>query len=88
MQRTVQATNALSWVNLIYNEPYKPWRSAHFMNYGPSAVEVHINYPPHADYGFTIEPGKTKEYSEEPIKIIYLRSHPGLESKVMITGEL
>lgn len=85
--RTLRVTNELSWVNLVYDKPYRPWASASFMNNGPSAVEVNINYAPHPDYGFTINPGKTVVYDKEPINIIFLRCSPGLNATVTIIGE-
>lgn len=85
--RTIRATNILSWINLIYDYPFQPWVSAYFINDGPSAVEIGINYP---DDRFTMNPRETititRTGAEERIKIIYFIARPGLNASVRVTG--
>ena len=85
--RDLHATNRLQWINLIYDYPYTPWISAYFINDGPSAVEIGINYP---DDRFTMRPRETitvtRSGADERIKIIYYIAHPGLRADVRITG--
>lgn len=85
--RTVRATNILSWINLVYDYPFQPWVSAYFINDGPSAVEIGINYP---DDRFTMKPRETitvtRSGAEERIKIIYFICHPGLHADMRVTG--
>ncbi len=87
--RTIHATNVLSWINLIYDYPFRPWVSAYFINDAdsPSAVEIGINYP---DDRFTMNPGETvtvtRTGAEERIKAIYFICRPGLNATVRVTG--
>lgn len=86
--RTVHVTNMLSWINLIHDYPFTPWISAYFINDGPSAIEVGINYP---DDRFTINPDETvtvkRGGAEERIRIIFFICRPGLKAIVRVTGE-
>jgi len=85
--RTVPVTNRLSWINLIYDYPFTPWVSAYFINDGPSAVEIGINYP---DDRFVMNPRETitvtRTGAEERIKIVYFICSPGLAASVRVTG--
>ena len=81
--RTLHATNQLHWVNLIYKPPYTPWISAHFLNDGPSTVEIGINYP---DRWFAIEPSENRNV-EENISIIYYMCSPGVKATIKVMGE-
>lgn len=85
--RTVNVTNLLSWINLIYDYPFTPWVSAYFINDGPGTVEIGINYP---DDRFTMNSGETitvtRTGAEERIKIIYFIARPGLAASVRVTG--
>lgn len=80
--RTLQATSELKWANLVYDPPYTPWHAAHFLNDGPSGVEISINYP---DHEFIIKPNKSKDI-EQVINIIYYKCSPGLEATIKVRG--
>jgi len=86
--RTVKVTNKFSWINLVHEYPFTPWISAFFINDGPSAVEVGINYP---DNRFTINPNETRTITrtgaEERIKILFFVCYPGLNASVRVEGE-
>lgn len=86
--RTVHVTNNLSWINLIYNYPFRSWISAYFINDGPSSVEVGINYP---DDRFLIKPNETITVNrtgalDEKINVIFFICHPGLKATVRVIG--
>lgn len=85
--RSLNVTNRLNWINLIYSYPFQPWISAYVINDGPSAVEVGINYP---DDRFTILPGETititRSGAEERIKIVFFVCTVGLRSTLRVTG--
>ena len=85
--RTIHATGLLSWINLIYDYPFKPWVSVFIINDGPSAVEIGINYP---DDRFTMQPRETRTITrtgaEERIKIMYFKCFPGVDSTLRVTG--
>lgn len=85
--RTIPVTNILSWINLVYDYPFQPWISAYFINDGPSAVEIGINYP---DDRFVMNPRETitvtRSGAEERIKAIYFICRPGLNASVRVTG--
>lgn len=85
--RTVNVTNKLSWINLVYAYPYQPWFSAYFINDGPSAVKIGINSP---DDMFTIKSKETitvtRSGAKERIKTIFFLCAPGLKTTLRITG--
>lgn len=80
----VKATNQLSWINLMYDYPFRQWASAHFFNVGPSAVDISINYP---DRPFTLLPNEARILEHgEGIRIVYLKCFPGLMARVLVEG--
>jgi len=85
--RIINVTNRLSWINLVYDYPFQPWISAYFINDGPSAVEIGINFP---DDRFVVNPGETitvtRSGAEERIKIIYFICRPGVAAVLRVTG--
>lgn len=86
--RTLHATNILQWINLIHGFPYTSWISAYFINDGPNAVEIGINYP---DKGFTMNPHETITVNrtgalDERISVVYYKCGPGLTASVRVTG--
>lgn len=86
--RTVHVTNILSWLNLRHEYPYTSWITAYFINDGPSAVEVGINYP---DNRFTINPEETitvdRSGAQERISVIFFICRPGLLASMRVSGE-
>jgi len=81
--RTLHATIQLLWINLVYKFPFAPWTSARFLNDGPSAVQIGINYP---DRWFTIEPSENRNV-EGNISIIYYRCSPGVKATIKVMGD-
>jgi len=90
IKKTVKATNQLSWVNMLYDHPYRALMEAYFSNAGPSAVEIALNYPGRP---LTLFPGKSvivlaSEITtfNKGISIIYFKAFPGLLASVSIEG--
>jgi len=92
IRREIKVTNELTWLNFLYDYPYRALSSILFSNNGPSAVEVGINYP---DRPLTLPPKRfvTVNASEadvgfgEGIRIIYLKGFPGLLAEVLVMGK-
>ena len=82
------STETLSWIDLIHDYPYIPWISAYFINDGPDAVEIAVNYP---NDRFILNPMETITVSrpgaEERIAIIFFKCAQGETARVRITGE-
>lgn len=82
------ATEVLSWIDLIHAYPYTPWISAYFINDGPDAVEIAINYP---NDRFVLNPMETvtvtRSGAQERIAIIFFKCAEGETATVRIIGE-
>ena len=78
----------LSWIDFIHDYPYAPWMSAYFINDGPDAVEIAINYP---NDRFALNPVETvtvtRAGAQERIAMIFLKCAEGETASVRITGE-
>lgn len=82
------ATEELRWIDLVHEYPYTPWISAYFINDGPDAVEIAINYP---NDRFTLNPMETvtvtRTGAQERIAIIFFKCAEGETASVRIIGE-
>ena len=89
VSQEVTAASDLRWLDLIHDVyPYTPWVSAYFINHGPQAVELAINYP---NERFVLKPQETATVSRlgavERIAIIFYICAPGETAALRITGE-
>jgi len=86
--REIEATDTLGWIDLISNPPYTPWISAYFINNGPDAVEIGINYP---DNRFVMNPGETitvdRSWAQERIGVIFFICAKGERASIRVIGE-
>ncbi len=82
------STETLSWIDLIHDYHCIPWISAYFINDGPDAVEIAVNYP---NDRFLLNPMETitvtRPGAEERIAIIFFKCAEGETAKIRITGE-
>lgn len=82
------ATETLSWLDLIHDYPYSPLMSVFLINDGPDAVEVAVNYP---NDRFTVQPNETRTIvrsgAHERIAVIFFKCAEGETATARVEGE-
>ncbi|MDD5082740.1 MAG: hypothetical protein PHU08_05140 [Dehalococcoidales bacterium] len=82
------ASETLSWRDLIHEWPYTPLMNVFLINDGPDAVEVAINYP---NERYIIQPNETRTITrtgaEERIAVIFFICGRGETATVRVEGE-
>lgn len=86
--RVIEATDKLSFIDLINEHPYTPWASVNFVNDGPDSVWVAINQPT-ATYELKV--GETASVyrigAQERIMVVFFICSSGEAALIRVVGE-
>lgn len=86
--RDVDATDVLSFIDLVGGHPYVPWVSTNFVNDGPDSVWIAINYPTAL---YELKNGESASVyrigAQERIAVIFFVCSNGEEASVRVIGE-
>lgn len=86
--RVVEATDELTYIDLIGEHPYTPWVSVNFINDGPHSVWVAINY---LTASYELKDGETASVyrigAQERISVIFFICNSGEKASVRVVGE-
>ncbi len=86
--RVVEATDKLTYLDLINEHPYTPWVSVSFLNDGPDSVWIAINQPT-AIYELKAEETASvyRIGAQERISAIFFICAAGEEASIRVIGE-
>lgn len=86
--RVVEATDELTYIDLVGEHPYTSWASANFVNDGPDSVKIAINYPTAL---YELKAGETASVyrigAQERISVIFFICNSGEKASVRTIGE-
>lgn len=86
--RVVEATDELTFIDLINEHPYTPWVSVNFVNDGPNSVMIAINQPAAA---YELKAEETASVyrigAQERISAIFFTCALGEEALIRVIGE-
>lgn len=86
--RDVEATDELSYLDLINEHPYTPWVSVNFVNDGPDSILIAINQPT-ATYELKAEETASVNRigAQERISAVFFICAAGEEAFIRVIGE-
>jgi len=86
--RVIEATDELSYIDLIGSHPYTSWTSVNFVNDGPDSVKIAVNYPTAA---YELRSGETSSVyrigAQERISVIFFVCNESESASIRVIGE-
>lgn len=86
--RVIEATDELSYVDLVGEPPYSPWVSANLINDGPDSVRVAVNY---STALYELREGESSSIyrigAQERIALVFFICNTGERASVRMIGE-